>query len=212
MKNISRYFTFVYAMLLCMPSFAQDKAKYVELSRLRDMLTGEFRSGGEVQLKQGKDIVLLKSKPIWHDRTDGYWVYVEQFPLSDDKNPVVQTVLHFYRSGNQAIVCQPYELKEPSQYAGATNQQSILRKISYTDLKKGELCGIDFQKQAGDGFIGKTTEAYCNDMIKANENNGIEWSVTINEFNVRLQSANQQKAQSFLPDLIAAKYQRELPE
>jgi len=212
MKKISRFFYFVYAMLLCMPCFAQDKSKHVELSRLRDMLTGDFRSIGEVQVGQQRDFVLLRSRLIWHDRTDGYWLYAEQFALSDKKKPVVQTVLHVYLSGNQKLVCQPYTVINPSQFASGTNQQSILGKISFADIKMDNRCAFDFQKQTSDVFIGKITGSSCNAMAKLNANAGIEWEMAQNEFSLRFQDTNHQNGQTFLPALIAAKYQRELPE
>lgn len=210
MKKISRYFFFVYAMLLSMLSFAQDKGKYIELSQLRDMLTGDFRSTEKLQVGRQPDYVVVQSRPIWQDRTDGYWLYLEQFVAVDDNLPALQTVLHFYVSKNQDLVCDTYALTDPSAFASATRQQSLLQKLSYAGLKKNDACPIAFQKKGDVMFVGKTLEMACNLQARGYVQAALE--LVKNEFTVNYANMNQPGGQSTLPFIAAAKYQRVLPE
>lgn len=210
MKKISWYLSFVYAMLLCTPSFAQDKEKYVELSQLRDMMTGDFRSMGKAQVGRQHDYVVLQSRPIWQDRSDGYWLYLEQFAAADDKLPAVQTVLHFYVTNNRELVCETYTLTDPSAFANATRQQSQLLKLSYAGLKKSDACPLYFQQMGNAVFNGKIPEATC--AVKVQGQARFWLALAQNEITVSNPNVNLSDGQSVFPIMIAAKYQRILPE
>lgn len=210
MKKISWFFIFVYAMLLCVPSFAQDLAKYAELSQLRDMLTGDFRSMEKAQVGRQYDYVVVQSRPIWQDRSDGYWLYLEQFAAADDKLPAVQTVLHIYVSNNRELVCETYILTDPSAFANATRHQSQLLKLSYAGLKKSDACPLYFQQMGNAVFNGKIPEATCAVQVQGQARFWL--ALAQNEITVSNPNVNLSDGQSVFPIMIAAKYQRILPK
>jgi len=98
--------------------------------------------------------------PIWPERRDGHWLYVEQAAGNSADKPYRQRVYRLYRESDNTLVSAIYTFQNPLRFAGAYKSANPLSSLTpdSLDLKSG--CEVFLQKQ-GDGFIGTTRIKTC---------------------------------------------------
>ena len=67
--------------------------------------------------------------PIWTNRTDGKWMYVEQAMATKLDKPYRQRVYHLQHSGKNTFTSDIYTIKNALTYAGLQNDKSKLEKL-----------------------------------------------------------------------------------
>ena len=132
------------------------------LKKLAKVMSGEFDSNEQADLDKSYYHIVLRMKPIWKDRPDGYWFYVEQAVESSQHQPYRQRVYHLYLRDDTTIVSQVYELRNPTQYIGAWKNDSLPGIIATDSLIVKEGCAIYLFKICEKGvYRGSTPGKEC---------------------------------------------------
>ena len=108
-----------------------------ELNQLEQLLSGSFSS--ELQSKEDTSYfnISLVMLPIWTNRTDGKWMYVEQAMATKLDKPYRQRVYHLQHSGKNTFTSDIYTIKNALTYAGLQNDKS-----KFTTTSLGSLSSI----------------------------------------------------------------------
>ena len=131
------------------------------LKKLASVMAGEFDSNDQADADKSYYHIVLRMKPVWPDRTDGYWFYVEQAVTTSEDKPYRQRVYHLYLEDDTTIISKVYELKNPQDYIGAWKDKDISAKISPDSLVDRQGCAI-YLKQVEKGvYKGSTPGREC---------------------------------------------------
>jgi hypothetical protein len=119
-------------LLLLIPFFvcAQKKLDKSDLDLLRNYMSGSFTS--EQQSKNDSDFfdIHLQMKPIWEERKDGFWLYVEQAIVSALEKPYRQRIYHVNLLNDTTIISEVFEMKSPMRFAGAYKNVAVLNSLN----------------------------------------------------------------------------------
>jgi CpeT/CpcT family (DUF1001) len=140
---------------------AQNKLSQKDLKWLASTMAGEFSSKKQSEADSAYFHIMLRMKPIWESRTDGYWFYVEQSVASAQDKPYRQRIYHLFLEGDSVAVSQVYELPNPIRFAGAWNDVNKLNEISTESLVNRAGCAIYLRKKGKNHFSGSTPYKEC---------------------------------------------------
>lgn len=132
------------------------------LRDLVEFMTGSFSSAAQAA-SQPDDYreILLHMVRIWPDRTDGYWLYVEQAAANDADRPYRQRVYRVTLRPEGGFESAVYLLPgDPLRFAGAWKERAKLESVSPADLVARTGCSIFLERQ-GERFIGATRGRDC---------------------------------------------------
>ena len=131
-----------------------------ELIELEQLLSGSFSS--EMQSKQDTSYfnISLVMLPIWTNRTDGKWMYVEQAMSTKLDKPYRQRVYHLQHTGKNTFTSDIYTIKNALNYAGLQNDKVKLQKLSMDSLELKDGCTVTLIKNNG-VFTGGTDGRSC---------------------------------------------------
>lgn len=89
-----------------------------ELKKLAKWMAGSY-SSYEQHIKDSANYYHIKLDmiPIWEDRTDGYWFYVEQALAGYESRPYRQRVYRLFKNFNGELVSAIYTFPNPKKYA-----------------------------------------------------------------------------------------------
>lgn len=145
---------------------AQEDGHHEELiARLADWMTGSFSSSAQA-LSDPENFfdIRLEMVPIWQDRADGPWLYIEQAAGSALERPYRQRVYRLSAEGT-TIRSDVYTLPgDPLVYAGAWAEPSRFDAFGPEDLKLREGCSI-FLESHGDTYAGSTRGIGCTSSL-----------------------------------------------
>ena len=142
---------------------AQDYVKLdkSDLETLRNRMTGEFSSEQQVKDDSSYFHIILKMTPIWPNRKDGYWLYVEQAMASAQGKPYRQRIYHLFQQDDLTLVSKVYEMPSPLQYAGAADDPAKLSGLTVDSLIDRKGCAIFLHKDRNGYFSGSTPGKEC---------------------------------------------------
>jgi hypothetical protein len=137
-----------------------------ELATLVWWMTGSFSS--EAQSQEDSDFrhIVLHMTRIWHDRSDGVWLYVEQAVASAADRPYRQRVYHLRRVGEDLFASSVFTFDEPLERAGAWREESPLADLSPDDLKPRVDCTIYLKLRPNGKFEGSTLGRLCSSHLR----------------------------------------------
>lgn len=123
-------------------------------------LTGHFSSAAQAEGDPSYFDVHLRAVPIWGDRGDGPWLYVEQAIASALDRPYRQRVYKLSVDGDQ-FRSDVYTLPgDPLQFAGAWREPGRFDDLPAEALTLRAGCGI-VMRFDGDAFVGGTVGRGC---------------------------------------------------
>lgn len=131
-----------------------------DLDTLAAWMTGQF-SSQEQSLKDSAyyDIRLVMTR-IWPERTDGYWLYVEQAMAQVQERPYRQRVYHVTHVGEDIFESAVYTIDTPDSFAGAWKDRSRLAALTQSRIHPRTGCEIILRKRGG-SFVGSTLGRLC---------------------------------------------------
>ncbi|MCB1052977.1 MAG: chromophore lyase CpcT/CpeT [Acidobacteria bacterium] len=132
-----------------------------ELETFVAWLSGTFSSTEQAKADPDFYDIHLVMAPIWTDRTDGYWFYVEQAVATSLEKPYRQRVYHVSRLENGQIESAVYTLKDPQTYVGAGQEPQRFDALSPNDLEVREGCAVIMHREPDGSFKGGTQENHC---------------------------------------------------
>lgn len=150
---------FVLLIVACSPVKKSVKVDH-ELNQLVDLLHGSFSS--EAQSKEDTTYfnISLVMVPIWKERTDGQWMYVEQAMATKLDKPYRQRVYRLQHPGENTFTSDIYTIKNALAYAGLQNDKSKLQKLSIDSLELKDGCTVTLIKN-NDIYAGGTDGKSC---------------------------------------------------
>lgn len=138
-----------------------------ELKRLKLWLSGSFSSRQQSIDDARYFDIHLRSVPIWVDREDAEWLYVEQAAAQALDRPYRQRVYKLTRESDGSLMSTVYALPgDPMSYAGAWRTPAVFDAISPSDLSERIGCAIVLEWEATSGsFIGSTVGNNCQSSL-----------------------------------------------
>jgi hypothetical protein len=104
--------------------------------------------------------------PIWTDREDGHWLYVEQAAASSLDRPYRQRVYHVTAQEDGSFRSEVYSVPEPLRFAGAWKLENPLEGLTPDQLQIREGCAVIVRKRSGNRFSGSTVDAQCTSNLR----------------------------------------------
>jgi hypothetical protein len=157
MKNSILLLLLIIPFCVC----AQKKLGQSDIDLLKNYMTGSFTS--ELQSKNDSDFfdIHLQMKPIWEERKDGFWLYVEQAIVSALEKPYRQRIYHVNLLNDTTIISEVFEMKSPMRFAGAYKNAALLSSLTTDSLEARAGCGILLHVRSNGTFVGSTKNNDC---------------------------------------------------
>jgi CpeT protein len=134
-----------------------------DLESLVDWMTGSFSSAAQrVADPENYANVRLHMAPIWADRKDGPWLYVEQAIVGRADRPYRQRVYHLVAHPDGSIESVVYTLPgDTLRYTGAWQRPDLLANLTPDDLTLRRGCSTFLRRDADGTFVGGTIGKDC---------------------------------------------------
>lgn len=149
-----------------------------------NQLQGEYSS--EAQSKEDTSYfnIYLAMYPIWTDRTDGKWLYVEQAMAAKREKPYRQRIYQIKKGENNEVISVIYTFENPLEYANAHQNKELLQKLTFDKISSKVGCEV-YMNATKNGFEGGTKglgcasnlrgASYTTTQIKMENNTLISW-------------------------------------
>lgn len=136
-----------------------------DLEELAAWMTGTFSTA--VQAAEDSELfdISLHMTPIWPDRTDGFWLYVEQAVNEHPDRPYRQRVYRVRELAPGLFENQVFTLPYPAAVVGAWLAENPLTDLAPGDLTKRDGCAILLRRR-GENFIGSTIASLCTSSLR----------------------------------------------
>ncbi len=152
--------------LLCLAlAVTSARADDTPLARVSAWLTGNFSNETQFTTDKGYRHVDLHAVPLFADRADGPWLYVEQSLADAPTVPYRQRVHQLAARADGALEVRVYTLTNPVAFTAAWRDAARLAKLTHADLIFQEGCTIILREQPDGSFKGATEGTGCaNDL------------------------------------------------
>ena len=145
---------------------AAKAAQPDELAALVEMMTGSFSSADQAAANEAYYDIRLEMVPIWTEREDARWLYVEQAAASNLAEPYRQRVYRVTRNDDGAYVSTVFEIPDPLSHAGAWKSEAPLAQLGPDDLTLREGCDVVLEHSGAARFSGSTIENRCKSTLR----------------------------------------------
>lgn len=137
------------------------------LEQLGHYLTGSFNSEAQSKADAEYFDIRLHIAPIWTERADGPWLYVEQARADLMEKPYRQRVYRLSALPDGEFKSDVYEMPDPLGYAGAWKDQSKLKGLSPEKLQLKDGCAVVMRLDRATGeFKGGTVGSGCPSTLR----------------------------------------------
>ncbi|MEM1329505.1 MAG: chromophore lyase CpcT/CpeT [Planctomycetota bacterium] len=146
--------------------------RHCATDHLASWLSGSFSSQAQSQEPESSYFdIRLEVVPIWTERTDGPWLYVEQAAASALERPYRQRVYRLSEPVPGRYRSDVYTLPgDALEYAGAFEDPSLLDVVGPSDLIERTGCAItmrfDEERTDSGAFIGSTEGTGCESSLR----------------------------------------------
>jgi hypothetical protein len=136
------------------------------LAELASWMTGSFSSEAQAAADpDGYFDIRLFMQPVWEERTDGPWLYVEQAAASALERPYRQRMYRLVE-GEDGLRVDIYELPgDPLRFAGAWREAALLDGVAVEDLAPRSGCSV-YLRRSGAGYEGSTLGEGCSSSLR----------------------------------------------
>lgn len=141
--------------------FAQKKLSQHDVRKLHRMMSGAYNSQSQSERDTSYFNVHLHMLPVWPERTDGKWLYVEQAMSTALDKPYRQRFYRVHLQGDTVIVSDVFTIADPLRFAGAWKKTTLLNGITADSLEAREGCSLLLKKANDGSFSGSTVNNNC---------------------------------------------------
>lgn len=127
------------------------------LTRLQQWMVGRFSSEAQAAGDSTFFDIRLLVIPIWQQRTDGYWLYVEQATAAATDKPYRQRIYRLTQNGEQ-FISTIYTFPNPLQKAG---NLAAVERLTPDSLTTRSGCEVILKQKAKSAFEGSTVAKRC---------------------------------------------------
>lgn len=157
---MKKYTVFMLVFLLTISAYSQQYSQ--DLLRLCNWMTGSFSSNQQSTVDTSYYDIRLHMEPVFTDRTDGCWFYVEQALASNQDRPYRQRVYHVYEGRQGTFTSDVYEIDQAIRYTGAWKNEELLHAITMDQLELKDGCSVNLRWNLATGtYEGGTAEKTC---------------------------------------------------
>lgn len=159
--------TLFVAFLLFLGCTSTKKSSDVnEVEQLVSLMTGTFNSANQAKKDSAFYDISLQMYPIWQERTDAKWLYVEQAVSAAPQRPYRQRVYKVERVGSDLYQSVVYTLPNPKRFIGKWNTPSSFNIISPDSLSERTGCTVFLRKISDNYFRGATKDGTCESSLR----------------------------------------------
>ncbi len=137
-----------------------------ELHTLARWMTGAFSSQAQAASDTTYFDIRLEMWPMWAQRDDGVWLYVEQAVAGHEQEPYRQRVYHVERVDEKHLRSVVYTLPDPDAVVGAWKRERPLAHLTPDDLILREGCAIVLHRANPLSFVGSTRGRACGSDLR----------------------------------------------
>lgn len=131
------------------------------------MLSGSYSTAAQAELDANFFDVRLHIVPIWTERADGPWLYVEQAMADEQNSPYRQRVYHLIDHGAGAVEVVVYEFpSNPLTFAGAWKDPARMNALDPALLAPRMGCIVLLRPHGANQFVGSTRGNNCESTLR----------------------------------------------
>lgn len=136
-----------------------------DLELLLSYMTGSFSSQEQAAADSSFLDIRLEMVPIWKERSDAHWLYVEQATAATPDSPYRQRVYRVSQVDDSTFESAVYTIEEPLRFAGDWKKEIPLEHLTPDSLSLREGCTIVLRK-VDDKFVGSTVGTGCESTLR----------------------------------------------
>ncbi len=145
------------------------KAKKVsdkDVKKLYSMMQGFYSSVAQSKADTSYFNILLKMKPMWTEKKNEYWLYVEQAMEGSEDKPYRQRVYQLQLLNDTTITSTVYTIKDGEKYYGEYKKDKPLANMTIANLEVRKGCVINIYKTKKNKFTGTTHANDCESNLR----------------------------------------------
>lgn len=124
-------------------------------------MTGYFSSQSQAAKDSDYFDVRLRMTPIWKNRTDGFWLYVEQAMAEHESRPYRQRVYHVTQINDTTFESAVFGFADPTIYIGEWRKPEPLANLTPDSIAQKQGCSIILYQHGEFAFSGSTIGTAC---------------------------------------------------
>ncbi|MDX1999080.1 MAG: chromophore lyase CpcT/CpeT [Thermoanaerobaculia bacterium] len=133
-----------------------------QLAELAAYMTGVFSSAEQAAADGDFRNVRLVMVPIWRERADGPWLYVEQAMAEALERPYRQRIYQLRPAGQDTVESVVYTLPgDPLRFAAGWRKAGLFSELAPQDLVERTGCAIRLLRRADGTWAGATAPESC---------------------------------------------------
>ncbi len=150
-------------IVLCMIALSNPPAPAAAqgLDTLAAWMTGSFSSEWQAAADTNYYDIRLETVRVWPERTDGYWLYIEQAAAGNLEAPYRQRVYHLTETESGSFRSDVYELPDPRRFAGDWMIERPLAGLSPDSLEMRRGCAVLLDWYPNGMYVGSTVGNEC---------------------------------------------------
>jgi hypothetical protein len=137
-----------------------------DMARLQKWMSGYFSSQAQAAKDSDYFDVRLRMTPIWKNRADGFWLYVEQGMAEHELRPYRQRVYHVTQVNDSTFESAVMAFADPTKYIGEWQKPEPLASVTPESLSLKEGCSIILYKHGEFAFSGATVGTGCSSDLR----------------------------------------------
>jgi hypothetical protein len=148
------------------PNPALGAAGNSDLALLRDRLSGSFSSAVQAAADSAYFDIRLHVVPVWPQRSDAHWLYVEQAAAARLDKPYRMRVYKLVQLAPDLFESQVYKLPSEARFAGAWRKEEPLGSVTPDSLLPRGGCSIVLRHTRDGAFMGSTLGHDCESDLR----------------------------------------------
>lgn len=155
--------------------------------------------------------IIMKLYPIWEDRDDAKWFYVEQAQFDAPKSPYRQRVYKIIRGERDTLISNVYTLPEPKEFIGAEGKEEFWKNFTPSILVERKGCAVYLTKKTNSLYTGATKKNTCSSTMAGASFAESEVTIGLDEFTSLDIGYNDKGVQVWGPTKGAYRFEHYIP-
>jgi hypothetical protein len=143
----------------------KPEAPVDRLQHLASWMEGSFSSRAQSAADSSFADIRLEMAPIWDDRTDGPWLYVEQAEADALTRPYRQRIYHLSHLPDGSLMSAVFELQDPLRFAGAYRDPEAFETLTPDSLIARKGCAVHLA-WTDESYRGSTKPGECPSTLR----------------------------------------------
>jgi CpeT protein len=136
------------------------------LAVLAGWMTGSFNSAEQAAADSSYYDIRLEMVPVWMERSDGIWLYVEQAVAGATDRPYRQRVYRVVALEENLFKSEVYTIPDAPAYARAWEEGPALPGVTPEDLGLRKGCAVLLRRSANGDYAGATIGRCCSSELR----------------------------------------------